>query len=128
MMDSDDVKFVFRTWLLLVLMACLVGVAFADELPADLPEVPVKAVAKEKPKGDTLRVEKVSRPLSDQTMMPEQLLVYLSSKRSFAPAPGCMPNGFLTCQGQGAHVDGVPAATDEGRYRPRPGTIRGYHE
>ncbi|MFJ2989657.1 hypothetical protein ACIPF8_17465 [Collimonas sp. NPDC087041] len=101
---------------------------FAQDLPADSPEVPAKVVAKARPKEDTLRVEKVSRPLSDQAVKRDQLLAYLSSKQSFAAGRGCVVDGFLTCQGQGARIEGSPAAMDEGRYRPRPGTIRGYHE
>ena len=100
----------------------------ADEVPVDVPEAQTKVVAKPKPKEDTLRVEKVSRPLSDQTVNRDQLLAYLGSKRSYAESRGCVLNGFITCREQGAHIEGSPAATDEGRYRPRPGTIRGYHE
>ncbi|SFA98678.1 hypothetical protein SAMN04515620_11110 [Collimonas sp. OK607] len=102
--------------------------ANADEVPLDVPEVPVKVVAKPKPKEETLRVEKVSRALSDQTMKRDQLLAYLASKRSYAERGGCEADGFLTCQGQGARIEGSPSKTDEGRYRPRPGTIRDYHE
>ncbi|WP_211453017.1 hypothetical protein [Collimonas antrihumi] len=100
----------------------------ADEVPVDAPEALIKPIEKPKPKEDTLRVEKVSRALSDQTMKRDQLLAYLASKRSYAERGGCEADGFLSCQGEGARIEGSPAKTDEGRYRPRPGTIRDYHE
>jgi hypothetical protein len=102
--------------------------ANAVDLPLDVPEVPVKVVEKPKSKEDTLRVEKVSRPLSDQVVKRDQLAMYLASKRSYAESGGCQVDGFLSCQGDGAHIERSPVATDEGRYRPRPGTIRNYHE
>lgn len=136
-MNNHDAGFgPYLGWLgavLCLLFALLWTLDDADAADAigegsDVPAPLVKPADKSIPKEGSLRVEKVSRPLSDQTMRRDQLAFYLASKRSYAESRGCQVDGFLTCQGQGARIESVPTAMDEGRYRPRPGTVRDYHD